>query len=180
MASALRRFKNRLTGRHDALQALRMTPLCIEYDDRALHELAKRFERMDVKAGEIVYRQGDDATFWGVVFRGALVVKIRRGANNPPVEICDKTAGDFVGDDGVLTGKKTRTVILEAKTPAAIFILPTSVLLQMKRDYAEDQQPSQAQPMPLLVYVGTALIENSIAKLPMFGDITHHIPLIAR
>jgi uncharacterized iron-regulated membrane protein len=88
-----------------------------------------RGERRTVPPGQVVVRQGDEATELYVIVSGAVDVR-RRGRDGDDVHVRTLGAGEHFGEIGLLTGEP-RTATVVAARPAELLVFDRATVSEM-------------------------------------------------
>ena len=88
-------------------------------------ELLNRFQRIDVKAGEVVIREGDEGDYYYVIETGR--AQVSRVVGGVTVTLAELKSGDAFGEEALVS---------EAKRNATVAMKSTGVLLRLaKQDF---------------------------------------------
>ena len=105
-----------MAPRDPKLQLLHAIPLFSTFGERDLENLGRLAEEVDLPAGRVLMRQGQQGSEMFIVARGAAVVE-RDGR-----EVARPGPGDFFGEIALLSeGPRTATVTLTE--PSTLFVL---------------------------------------------------------
>lgn len=146
----------------EVLFGLSQISLFDTFSDSDLRELAKRFRIQQWARGRTVCRAGDPATTFFLVVHGELDVY---SPDKPPRKINTLSAGDFLGEVGLLAGG-TRTASIKVSSNATLLALSAAdfrelmlqrpqVVAQISQELArrlarQSSLPEEAEPPSLL------------------------------
>jgi small-conductance mechanosensitive channel/CRP-like cAMP-binding protein len=119
------------------MSALRSAQLFSPLSDVELRELADKLERSPFTRGELVTREGEDATHLYIVRSGSLSVRV--GGHADDREVARLNAGSIFGEMALLTGER-RNASLIALSDVECYRLdaePFRALLSRRPDLAE-------------------------------------------
>ena len=130
-----------------SIQALTSSSLS-QFPVAHIHELLQRFERVLVKRGQSIVREGDEGDYFYLIESGRCVVKKRVGGAD--VELAELKSGDSFGEESLLSGG-TRNATVDMKTDG--------ILLRLAKD-----DFNQLMRFPLLHSVTRAEAEREVAS----------------
>jgi CRP-like cAMP-binding protein len=100
-----------------------------------LDELARTLENRVVRAGEMVFKEGDPADAFYIIGSGQVRVFVRH-ENSIERELSVRGPGDHFGEGALLTGA-TRTASVEGLSDADLIVLPKERFDSLLREYPE-------------------------------------------
>lgn len=108
-----------------------------------IHELLMRFERIKVKAGQVVIREGEVGDYYYLIESGKCVVTRRVGGSD--VHVADLRAGEAFGEEALVSEScrsatvtmKTAGVLLRLAKPDFVELLKAPLLQVVSRAEAE-------------------------------------------
>jgi CRP-like cAMP-binding protein len=113
-----------LFTRDSKIEALRRAPLFDGLSRKALSELAKMTEDVDVRAGTVLCKEGAIGHEFFVIMDGEAEVT----SNGKPIAV--HRSGDFFGEIALIESVP-RTATVKAKTPLRFFVLTRQSFLRM-------------------------------------------------
>lgn len=132
-----------LTGIFSA-QALTST-LLAQLPPAHIHELLRRFQRIKVKRGEMVVREGETGDYFYLIESGRC--RVSRQIAGADVEVAELTAGETFGEEALLSEStrnasvqmKTAGVLLRLAKPDFAELLQAPLLHALERDEAAEK-----------------------------------------
>lgn len=108
-----------------------------------IHELLQRFERIKVKAGEVLIREGEEGDFYFLIESGRCVV--RRHVGGVDVVVAELKGGQAFGEEALVAGVKRNAtvamksdgVLLRLAKPDFEALLKAPLLHRLSRSAAE-------------------------------------------
>jgi len=97
----------------------------------SIDELFRRFERIKVKAGEIILREGDDGDFYYIVESGRCTVTRKVGGVD--MALAELKAGDAFGEEA-LVAESTRNATVRMKTAGVLLRLKKQDFIELLRE----------------------------------------------
>jgi len=144
-----------------AAERLRDTPLLGGLDASSLRRTIERLRRIDLREGEVLFREGDPPGALFVVADGA-VVPVADG--NPPRKLAVLEQGDFFGEVALLTDQPRN---------ASVRALVDSQLLAIDRPLVwELVEESPAVLSVLLRFVRERLVDRLVRTSPVFRSLS--------
>jgi CRP-like cAMP-binding protein len=143
-------------------EELANVPLFGDLDPASLHTLIRRVRVVRIKAGHVLFRQGDPADSLYVVVDGA-VVPIAEGERRRKLAVLER--GQFFGEIGVLT-KQPRNATIEALVDTQLLAIDRRVLWELI-----EKKPSVAK--NILRFLRARLIDRQIRTNLFFGAFAH-------
>ena len=86
------------------VETLRQVPLFESLDTEAAHELCELLESLDCKAGELLFRTGDEGDAMYLIEQGKIRISVRAKEGHE-VTLTELHRGDFFGEMALLDGK---------------------------------------------------------------------------
>jgi CRP/FNR family transcriptional regulator, cyclic AMP receptor protein len=86
------------------VETLRQVPLFESLDDEAAHELCELLDSLDCKAGEVLFRAGDEGNAMYLIEEGKVRIFVR-AKDGHEVTLTELQRGDFFGEMVLLDGK---------------------------------------------------------------------------
>ena len=120
---------------HETLLARVICDLLGERDAAQLAALLAEMECLELKRGDILVRQGEDADRMFVVISGRLRI-VARDAEGTETVIDEIGRGDTVGERSLLTGD-VRSATVYAVRDSAVGVITRSLFENLKRQYPE-------------------------------------------
>lgn len=113
-----------------------------------IHELLLRFERIKVKRGQVLIREGDEGDFYYLIESGR--AEVTRQVGGAKVTVAELKSGDGFGEEALVS---------EARRNASVTMKTDGVLLRLgKADFIELMRA------PLLHAIGLAEAERRVAE----------------
>ena len=113
-----------LAGRAELLGRVRLFDGLEEGERR---RLAADLRRIDLNAGDVLFRQDDRGDTLFIVAEGAVDVLVAQGEAGGPVRVATLGAGDFLGEMSLLTGDPRRATV-RAATACMLYELPRATI----------------------------------------------------
>lgn len=137
-------------------------PLFGDLDPASLHILIRRVRVVLLKAGQVLFREGDAANSLYVVVDGA-VVPIAEGDRRRKLAVLER--GQFFGEIGLMT-KQPRNATIEALVETKLLAIDRRVVWELI-----EKQPSVAT--GILRLLRSRLIDRQIRTNPFFSAFAH-------
>ena len=138
------------------LNNLRKSPLLHGLSDKELKELIDGAERVSLRAGDILIKQGDPGNSAFVLIRGELEIRKQSGPSLVKVEV--RNPGDVVGEMALLSHAPRCATVL-AKTDAEILCIG-------QKPFEELLASSST--------VAMAVLQRVMARLPQHQSLLYH------
>jgi CRP/FNR family cyclic AMP-dependent transcriptional regulator len=106
----------RLFSQDTKVEALKRAPLFEGLSKKELAQLARVSEDLEVRAGDVLCKEGDTGQEFFVIVEGETEVTVKGK------KVVDRGGGDFVGEIALLEDT-SRTATVTAKTPLRVFVL---------------------------------------------------------
>jgi CRP-like cAMP-binding protein len=106
----------------ERLRVLRCIPLFAEFDCRNLRQLAAKLDRLEVQAGEVVFRQGEPGDSFYILECGKVSVQIES------VERATLGPGEYFGEIALMTAAP--------RSASIVAVQPTTLLRLRAPDFA--------------------------------------------
>lgn len=135
------------------------TPLFGSLDESRLRALIERVRLVQLEAGEMVFRQGDEGDGLYVVASGQVAVVLEAGEHK--TELARLGEGAFFGEIALLTRQK-RTASVVASEPADLLLIDRDTLLSLV-----DEHPAVLK--IVLRFLRDRLIDSLTATSPLFS-----------
>lgn len=97
----------------------------------SIDELFKRFERVQVKAGDVILREGDEGDYYYIIENGRCLVTRKVGSVD--MALAELKAGDAFGEEA-LVAESTRNATVLMKTAGALLRLKKGDFIELLRD----------------------------------------------
>lgn len=117
-------------ARDEKLDLLHRIPLFSAFDKRKLERLGMLADEVDVPAGKVLMRQGENGTEMMVLVRGRVAVE-RDGTR-----LNTLGPGDFFGEIALL-GSGPRTATVTAEEPASVLVITHRDFHSMMEEFPE-------------------------------------------
>lgn len=139
-------------------KGLAAIPLFGELDSSSLRRLLRKVRVVNLGAGDVLFRQGDDASSLFVVVDGA-VVPIAEGTTRRKLAVLER--GDFFGEIGLIT-KQPRNATIEALVETKLLAIDRRLLWQLI-------ETESSVPKILMRFLRARLIDRLIRTHPFFA-----------
>jgi len=137
-------------------------PLFGDLDPASLHTLIRKVRVVLVKAGQVLFRQGDPANSLYIVVEGA-VVPIAEGTPRRKLAVLER--GEFFGEIGLMA-KQPRNATIEALVDTKLLAIDRRVVWELI-----ERQPGVAQ--GILRFLRARLIDRQIRTNLFFSAFVH-------
>lgn len=107
--------------KNQLIELLQKTHLFRSLSDEQIEQVANQFEPIPLEDGQLLFREGADATSFYIIFEGK--VDVRRGRGKNETRLATLVAGDYFGEEGLIRSEK-RT--------ASIYAIGETVVLRLK------------------------------------------------
>jgi CRP-like cAMP-binding protein len=84
-----------------------------------------RMQRVDVKAGEVIIKQGDEGDYFYVIVKGKCVVTRETPLNKAGIKLAELAMGDTFGEEALIS---------DAKRNASVAMLTDGALMRLSKD----------------------------------------------
>lgn len=137
-------------------------PLFGDLDPASLHDLIRKVRVVSLSAGEMLFRQGDEANSLYVIFSGA-VVPIAEGERRRKLAVLER--GAFFGEIGLLT-KQPRNATIEALVETRLLAIDRRLVWGLIK-----KEPSVAK--SILRFLRARMIDRQIRTNLFFSAFAH-------
>lgn len=138
-------------------------PLFSELDREIFIELMNKMKLRKFKQGNLLIKEGDDATAFYIISEGEVRVKKELEDGNE-IELAILKNGDFFGEMAIL-GNAKRTASIEAISDVEVFELSTLLLDNLVAKYESVRQT-------LYKFYKNRLLYNIVNTSPVFGKLS--------
>ena len=123
----------------------------------SIDELFKRFERVQVKAGDVILREGDEGDYYYIIESGRC--QVTRKVGSVDMVLAELKAGDAFGEEA-LVAECARNATVHVKTAGALLRLKKGDFIELLRD-------------PLLKRVSRTEAEQRVAAGALWLDVRY-------
>lgn len=106
------------------------------FEEGELEKIAPYFERAHYEAGDVIFREGDEADFIGFVTSGHVEAKKQTEFQGKQIVIAQMASGSILGELALFDGKP-RSATVEALRETELLILRRSALEAFIADYPD-------------------------------------------
>src|SRR5437773_3079161 len=114
------------------IDTLRHVPLFESLDDEAAAELCHLLERIDSRAGSVLFRAGDEGDAMYIIERGKIRICVR-ATDGHEVTLTELRRGDFFGEMALLDGQRRRSADAIVAEDARLAVLSREHFLSFMR-----------------------------------------------